>query len=252
MHDISIPDHNDFSGIDVESIQCINKMCDVIMSMHLDNVYITSKASIHSPFALGFGTGKIFRLDKGSILFSTAALSSADFLDLQMSDQGDSSKQDIMSTMKSSGVLEEEAYIYQTPGVALAWFLCKLGYGTNEANLEADMMAFKPHSPVGSNEDLIVRLCFEEERTPEQKMMYKAFASSVEQMSASQTHDLKSQMDTGENPFEIPDSDASNKARSELEKLFGGGRSSNPFEDPAPSRSAFFGKSLLDKIKSSH
>ena len=285
MSNISIPDRNDFSDVDVDSIQCINKMCDVIMSMNLDNVYINQKASMFNPFAVGFGPGKVFRFDRGSILFSTAGPPSEDFLDLQM---GEGQRiQDVMETTtrgNSSTVLEEEAYVYETPGVAISWFLCKMGFGTNESNLEADRITFRPQSPSGKiDKEVVVRLCFEKERTPEQKMMYRAFATSLDQMESAQMEAIKDKMDQKiegpsggetENPFQNPSEpsgslgdllgDSGQGGRGSVD-LFGpkkeeGGSPfsdsplSNPFGDSGgvDDRSAFFGRCLLDKIKASH
>ena len=262
MSDISIPKANDFSDVEVDSVKCINKMCDVIMSMHLDNVYITSKADTFSPYAVGFGPGKIFRFDRGAIMFSTASLPSADFMDLQMGSQDDADT--IMSTFRGEDVaLEQEIFVYESPGVALSWFLCKLGRGTNEANLEEDIMTFRPTSPASMENDIVMRLCFEKKRTPEQKMMYKAFASSVEQVSSARVESLDAKLNAPENPFEDPSSSTSMSESLGLDDLIGPKRrkkdesgssefSSNPFGDPPRDRSSYFGKSLLDKIKAEH
>lgn len=128
-------------NIEHGTVEEMNAICDLLDS--LPDLHIPDRASPGGSHVMGYHNGKMFRIEIGGGLLVTPL------------------------SIDSDGM--EEGFIYQTPQVAIAWLLCKLGYGTNSSNFETDVVVFQsgPAQPV-------VRMAFESGLNPAQTAFYES------------------------------------------------------------------------------
>lgn len=164
----------DFTGLSTISYECVQKMVEVISTMDIYDIYFSTTPTRKNPTATGFCRGKVFRFEPGIIVVATAPDTYRSF-----SDGPPSPSLDCNSIPQTSDFLEEVGYIYKTPGIALSWFLCKLGYGSNASNFEEDSIVMKPSTlSFNTDREMVVKFYFEERIGHRQKIGYMTLASS--------------------------------------------------------------------------
>lgn len=148
LHQLVAPELSivtDFPNVERGSVAEMNAICDILESLSL-GLQLPSRAKEGEAYIMGYHEKKMFRIESGGGLLITPF------------------------TVKDDSI--EEGYIYQTPGVAVSWLLCKLGHGTNASNFEADTITFKsgPSQPA-------VRIAFEKPLNQMQRSFYESLGS---------------------------------------------------------------------------
>lgn len=123
-----LPTIHSFAGVKDED-EALQVICDILESLPYGITIESRLDNLGGCYATGFYKQKLIRIEKGGGL--------------------------LVQDMTGEDSLEE-GYLYKNPMMAVAWLICKLGYGNNSLNFESNLVQVED-----GNSELAVRLAFE-------------------------------------------------------------------------------------------
>jgi hypothetical protein len=130
-----------FQGVTHGSREEILLICKVLGSMPL-SFQLPPSLFPDKQYALGYARGKMIRIEEGGGI--------------------------LVHPMESDDGLED-GYVYSDPAMGIGWLLCKLGFGMNASNYEADVITYR-----STEMRRPVRIAFEIQLTDAQRKFYKS------------------------------------------------------------------------------
>lgn len=150
MSDDLIPDiyTNPIASLDgLESeADTLDAICDILETLPF-GIVIPSRdeRGKGGSYAVGYSQGKMIRIEKGG---------------------------GVMIHDINPDASMEEGYIYQTPSMAIAWLICKLGHGDNASNFESSVVVIDTEIT-----DIPIRLAFEVPPSAARKRFYESMGT---------------------------------------------------------------------------